>query len=999
MSDCPYVGLVPFEKDHARYFFGRGDDISRIIANLSAHRLTLLYGPSGVGKSSVLNAGVIAAIDAETDAVRARGETPDWEVIVFRGWQSSPVIGLRRALDEELVFAGQDTGAAHDVPQGTSASRTYMLAQGRPLVHEGLLDYFFTDAREKCANEREGQPDLLIILDQFEEFFLYHGASDEGRAFIDQIATVIMDRRLRAGFMISMREDSLAKLDVFKARIPFLFDNCLRLGPLTEDGARDAITRPLEVFNETHDLKDAAAWSVATTLVNEVINEVRDGRHLLGDAPVGDARLREEKSKSKSAVDAACLQMVMSRLWTVEQSQSSTTIRLESFNNLGRSKGIIGRHLDTILNGAEFSDGDRKLTAEISRHLVTSSNSKIAHSAQDLVDLTGMGRGAIQTVLDKLASPAARVLRTVQMPDESDDRRYEVFHDLLGRAIIDWRTSFFDAEKARRDKIKTARWILITVCGAVSFIALAVFASYLNDWKNQAEKSERVAIEKTDEALAAKAEAEKLRVIAAQQAENYQAAADQLKEARRQAENQISEISRSIEEIGSPQAGTEQLASFYSSVQKTLGDKPTQGGQSATATRPDIIALTTHKGSIWQGRFSNSGKYFSTACEDGFVRVWQAREGRDVLLKNERLLFSAKVSKEGSAQGAWRVAFDPTEMFLLAASMDEGVKLYRIPDSPAAGNSITPISQQQVSAVLSEMEFLPRAQISTLVTISDKLNCTAWHFMPRDVGGAAFLEKVFSTSQQTQISGVVFSTSGKFAMTSAHNGNESIASNLNVFAIQPGTNSSPAAVFSQPFPAPVRNAIFNPAPASTIIAAGMGKSVLFADFKKPEQKATLLPGHDAAVWEVAFSPNGKTLASVAPDGKCLLWDVDTQKPRGEVPTGLRGRIFTLAWSRQDILAIGGEDGWVEMWRMSNDGEPGRPFSFPGHRGPVWGVRFSADGKQLATWTRTLGGTGDYTPKATARAAESAGKLDLAADGTAALWDVDTLLIEQPAAKY
>src|SRR5574341_815070 len=59
LTDTPYKGLVPYSVDDALFFFGREADEEIITANLMAHRLTLLYGPSGVGKSSVLQAGVV----------------------------------------------------------------------------------------------------------------------------------------------------------------------------------------------------------------------------------------------------------------------------------------------------------------------------------------------------------------------------------------------------------------------------------------------------------------------------------------------------------------------------------------------------------------------------------------------------------------------------------------------------------------------------------------------------------------------------------------------------------------------------------------------------------------------------------------------------------------------------------------------------------------------------------------------------------------------------
>ena len=69
-SFCPYVGLQPFTVEDRAYFFGREREQHIISANLFAAPLTVLYGPSAVGKSSVLQAGVIPrlAMSAHTAA-------------------------------------------------------------------------------------------------------------------------------------------------------------------------------------------------------------------------------------------------------------------------------------------------------------------------------------------------------------------------------------------------------------------------------------------------------------------------------------------------------------------------------------------------------------------------------------------------------------------------------------------------------------------------------------------------------------------------------------------------------------------------------------------------------------------------------------------------------------------------------------------------------------------------------------------------------------------
>ena len=57
--ETPYVGLVPYTEADAAFFFGREAEKRIITANLRAARLTLVYGASGVGKTSLLLAGVV----------------------------------------------------------------------------------------------------------------------------------------------------------------------------------------------------------------------------------------------------------------------------------------------------------------------------------------------------------------------------------------------------------------------------------------------------------------------------------------------------------------------------------------------------------------------------------------------------------------------------------------------------------------------------------------------------------------------------------------------------------------------------------------------------------------------------------------------------------------------------------------------------------------------------------------------------------------------------
>jgi hypothetical protein len=78
---------------------------------------------------------------------------------------------------------------------------------------------------------------ILILFDQFEEYFLYHPKSSDPESFEAQFARAVNRENVCAGFLIALREDSLSKLDRFHERIPNLLSNRLILKHLDEDGA------------------------------------------------------------------------------------------------------------------------------------------------------------------------------------------------------------------------------------------------------------------------------------------------------------------------------------------------------------------------------------------------------------------------------------------------------------------------------------------------------------------------------------------------------------------------------------------------------------------------------------------------------------------------------------------------------------------------------------------------------------------------------------------
>ena len=254
----PYRGLMPYSEEDAQFFFGREAEREIITANLMASRLTLLYGLSGVGKTSILRAGVVHDLHQLAQRNLVEHGTPEFIVVTFSSWRDDPLVGLTDSIQDSVAHAlnGQ-------VPA--------VVLTPRRLV-EGL----------QAWTERLGG-DLLIILDQFEDYFLYHPQEDGEETFAIEFPRAVNRPGLRVNFLISIREDALAKLDRFKGRVPNLFNNFLRIEHLNHMAARDAIEKPLAQYNRLC-APDQEQVQIEPALVEAVLDQVQTGQVVIGEA-------------------------------------------------------------------------------------------------------------------------------------------------------------------------------------------------------------------------------------------------------------------------------------------------------------------------------------------------------------------------------------------------------------------------------------------------------------------------------------------------------------------------------------------------------------------------------------------------------------------------------------------------------------------------------------------------------------------------------------------
>ncbi|MDO7854079.1 nSTAND1 domain-containing NTPase [Hymenobacter convexus] len=159
---CPYTGLRTFTEDEAIYFRGRESHVAKCLDLLAAQRFVMVTGASGDGKSSLVFAGLLPEVRA--GFLRARYSS--WAVATFRP-ERSPLRNLAQALATALQVESSTGAVETELEQGFSA--LVQLYRASPLCPPAELPEGLTPAEQRRYQLQASN--LLIVVDQFEEFF------------------------------------------------------------------------------------------------------------------------------------------------------------------------------------------------------------------------------------------------------------------------------------------------------------------------------------------------------------------------------------------------------------------------------------------------------------------------------------------------------------------------------------------------------------------------------------------------------------------------------------------------------------------------------------------------------------------------------------------------------------------------------------------------------------------------------------------------------------
>ncbi len=369
-SESPYPGLTAFQESDAHRFFGRSRDIAGMLARLRSRPLVGIVGPSGVGKSSFVRAGVIPAL---------KGSGESWESFVIRPGRH-PLAALANVL-LPLITGGTGPLAEQALEHETLTQR---------LASEP--GYLGTLLRSRAGTYRCR---ILLLVDQFEELYTLVPDPDERMAFTACLAGVADDAASPLRVVLSLRSDFLDRVAEDRHFMAELSSSLFFLTPPDRDGLREALIEPARMAGFR--FEDPA-------IVDRMLDALEDTS---GSLPL--------------------LQFAASKLWEARDTESRMLTQ-SSYQNIGGVVGALATHADEVVSRiASMSPEALTVVQEIVQRLVTPERTRAIASMSELREVSSHPE-QVEDIADQLVTARLLVVRT---DEDSEAAMVEIVHESL----------------------------------------------------------------------------------------------------------------------------------------------------------------------------------------------------------------------------------------------------------------------------------------------------------------------------------------------------------------------------------------------------------------------------------------------------------------------------------------------------------------------------------------------------------------------------------------
>jgi WD40 repeat protein len=331
----PYVGPRAFQTGEKLY--GRDREARELLDLLIAERIVLLHSPSGAGKSSLVQAGMIPRLQDE-------------------GFRLLPVV--RVSQEPPAAFKNQDQFNRYAFSVLLSLEEALPQERRTPpenLVALSLDEYLSKLSPAEGSAESTDSQSIVLIFDQFEEVLTINTADRETKiAFFQQLGQALRLRNRWALFV--MREDYLPALDPYLRPIPTRLSNTYRLDFLGVEAAHQAIAQPAL----------GAGVEFSRPAVSKLVNDLRMVQVQLPDGSM--------ETRPGPYVEPVQLQVVCSNIWR-HIPADKTQILEEDISTVGNvNQSLAEYYAEQVAQTSQQAEvRERRIRDWFDRHLITES--------------------------------------------------------------------------------------------------------------------------------------------------------------------------------------------------------------------------------------------------------------------------------------------------------------------------------------------------------------------------------------------------------------------------------------------------------------------------------------------------------------------------------------------------------------------------------------------------------------------------------------------------
>ena len=295
---CPYQGLKAFTAETAKFFFGRQRDVEALWQKLEQSNFVPVIGASGSGKSSLVRAGLIPALQQSGK---------NWTVLEPIKPGEEPLTQLRPPLEELTRQIVQSS-----VAQGAGKVKLAGLIRTAP---EGLQPLI-----EQLPPARK----FLLVVDQFEELFTVCLDAAERARFIGLMTQVAELAESRLAVVVTMRADFVESCLQYERLKALIQAQAVYLSPLTGADLTDAIAKPAE----------QQGYRLTPDLLSEIVNDC-----------------------GKEPGFLPLLQFALTQLWEYRNCQSHE-LTAAAYLAIGKLAGALNAHAEQIYGWNDYIDPD-----------------------------------------------------------------------------------------------------------------------------------------------------------------------------------------------------------------------------------------------------------------------------------------------------------------------------------------------------------------------------------------------------------------------------------------------------------------------------------------------------------------------------------------------------------------------------------------------------------------------------------------------------------------